>query len=323
MSFLIDELKKAEQQHRAGLSLEKEAPAHTPAPPPSPRPPPPPPHAAPLSASSPPPPSPVVRPNPAFSPSASPAAPFSVRGLSKRIVAGMLGVILLAGLAFVASRAFQATRAGASSPSSVSPSSPSSPTPALAVSPPLRSPLQQARDSLQQGDFVQAQAAFRKIVTAKPGDIDAWHGLAEASLRLGQLEQAEEHYLHILKHVPQDIPAQDGLIEVQTTGADTRQAEVRLQALLAAHPEHAFLNYGLGNLYVARERWGEAQQAFLKAYQSDPEHPDYLFSLAVSLDYLGRLPTARQLYRLAIESAGHRPARFDRQQAARRLAALQ
>ncbi len=194
---------------------------------------------------------------------------------------------------------------------------------ATTMAPTPLTPDQHAQTLLQQGDLAAAQAAFQKIVAEQPGNLPAWHGLAESSLQQGQLAQAEEAYLQILKLNPKDLKAQDGLIEVQQSGGDPRQIEIRLQALLAAHPELAFLNYGLGNLYVSQERWGQAQTAFLKAYQSDPEQPDYLFSLAVSLDYLGRTATARQLYRLALTAAEHHPTRFSPQQARKRLESLQ
>ena len=310
MSFLIDELKKAEQQHRTGLRLEPSAPA---------KPPPPPgktshrktPEPAGLQ---------TLDTDPRRDDKARPVSKPTSPGHTSRkpLAAAALGLASLALLGIAATYTLRepppAPGPGiAAAPEKVLPAPPPKP------APPELTPLQLAHAQLQQGDFPGAKTGFLKILAGHPADAAAWHGLAETHLRLGQLAQAEENYLQLLKLTPQDLKAQDGLIDVQKSGADARQAEIRLQALLAAHPELAFLNYGLGNVYVEMERWGEAQQAFLKAYQSDPEQPDYLFSLAVSLDYLGRTATARQLYRLALDAAERHPARFSPQQARKRL----
>ncbi len=184
-------------------------------------------------------------------------------------------------------------------------------------------PLQRAQAALQAGDDPAAQAAFRQVLSAQPENAVALRGLAVVNARLGLVPEAEAGYLKLLQQDGQDLQAQDGLIALQAQGADARQTEIRLQALLAAHPEFVFLNYGLGNLYVSLERWEDAQLAFLKAYRADPEHPDYLFSLAVSLDYLGKTPMAQRMYTLALKAAEKRPARFGRSQARARLAELE
>ena len=67
---------------------------------------------------------------------------------------------------------------------------------------------------------------------------------------------------------------------------DPLAAESRLKTMLAAQPEASFLHFTLGNQYAAQGRWAEAQQAYFKAFASDPEHPDFAFNLAVSLDQM-------------------------------------
>jgi hypothetical protein len=56
---------------------------------------------------------------------------------------------------------------------------------------------------------------------------------------------------------------------------------------------------------------------------ADPDNPDYLFNLAVSLDQIRQPKLAAQHYRLALEAAQLRPAAFDRERVRARLEQLQ
>ncbi|MGB5011473.1 MAG: tetratricopeptide repeat protein, partial [Candidatus Dechloromonas phosphoritropha] len=78
-----------------------------------------------------------------------------------------------------------------------------------------------------------------------------------------------------------------------------------------------------GNLYSRQNRWSEAQQVYFNAVAADPDNPDYLFNLAVSLDHLRQPKLAAQHYRLALDAAQRRPAAFDSDRVQLRLAELQ
>jgi uncharacterized protein HemY len=93
--------------------------------------------------------------------------------------------------------------------------------------------------------------------------------------------------------------------------------------MIASQPDQPFLHFALGNVYAGQSRWPEAQRAYFKAYSGDPENPDYLFNLAVSLDQLHQGKLAMQYYNQAMAAASQRPAGFDKGQAANRLRELQ
>lgn len=67
----------------------------------------------------------------------------------------------------------------------------------------------------------------------------------------------------------------------------------------------------------------EAQQAYFQAYAADPENPDFIFNVAVSLDQLRKSKLATQYYQMALSAAEARPAGFDRAQVENRLHELQ
>ena len=189
----------------------------------------------------------------------------------------------------------------------------------------VSSALQQARTSLQQGDLKAAYLAFQNALGIEPENRAALHGLAEIALSQQQEELASTYWQRALQADPQDLRAEIGLISLQAR-QQPQAAEARLQALLnrQAAAEAAPVLYALGNLHASQSRWREAQSAFLQAYRHEPENPDYLFNLAVSLESLQQPQQARRFYQLAVDAAGrsrHR-AHFDLQQARQKLATL-
>lgn len=182
--------------------------------------------------------------------------------------------------------------------------------------------LVKAFDALNAGNLAAAQTDYGGVLKAEPRNADALLGMAAIALRQGQYDQAEEYYLRAVEADPKNAVAQAGLFGLRGQ-VDPVNSESRLKTLIAAQPDQPFLQFALGNIYVAGGRWSEAQQAFFKAYTGDPEHPDYLFNLAVSLDHLRQSKLAAQYYNQALAAADRRPASFDKAQAATRLRELQ
>lgn len=172
------------------------------------------------------------------------------------------------------------------------------------------------------GDYAAAGSEYRQVLESEAKNIDALHGIAAIALRRGQADVAEEYFLRAIEANPQDALAQAGLIGLRGQ-SDPLQAETRLKTLLAAQPELPFLNLALGSLYARQNRWNEAQAAFFKATRAEPDNPDILFNLAVSLDQMHQPQLALQYYRQALAAAANRPASFDKAQVGARLRELQ
>lgn len=172
------------------------------------------------------------------------------------------------------------------------------------------------------GNYSAAKNEYLQVLQNEPSNLDALHGMAAISLRQGRPAAAEEYYLKAIEADPKDALAQSGLIGLKSQ-IDPQLAETRLNALLAAQPELPFLHFALGNLYASQNRWNEAQAAFFKAYRGEPDNPDTLFNLAVSLDQLHQSKLALQYYKQAQAAAVNRPASFDKVQLSARLSELQ
>lgn len=185
--------------------------------------------------------------------------------------------------------------------------------------------IEQAYDALQAGHLEAAQRAYQQVLRDDPKRTDALLGLATIAARQGNAERAHSYYLLALESDPNDPTAQAGVI--QTRGqSDPAQSESRLKTALASQPDSPALLFALGNLYARELRWGEAQQAYFRAYSTEPDNADFIFNLAVSLDQLHQDKLAAQYYQMALNAAdavtNPRAVGFDRGQVQKRIQEL-
>jgi Tfp pilus assembly protein PilF len=182
--------------------------------------------------------------------------------------------------------------------------------------------LEKGYDAFQQGDLAAAKGAYETALHNDPNNIDALNGLAMTYLRGNRNDLAEPLFQRALEIDPRNSLAQASLSGLRAP-ADPVQMESRLKIALADQPDAPHLYFSLGNLYARQNRWSDAQQAYFRAMSGDPENPDYLFNLAVSLDRLHQAKLARQYYEQALSAGERRPAGFDRTLAGERLRKLQ
>lgn len=180
--------------------------------------------------------------------------------------------------------------------------------------------LRTAYNDFQTGRLAQAEQGYRQVLARDANNRDAHMGLAAIAVRNGQLNMAREHYRAVLQRDPKDLTAHAALTDLaQNRPAD---AESRLKLLLTEQPQSAQLHFALANLYAEQQRWPYAQQAYFEAQRLAPEHPDYAFNLAVSLEHLGQPRLALEYYQRALQLAGPHNAQFDLNAARQRVAVL-
>lgn len=187
---------------------------------------------------------------------------------------------------------------------------------------PLKEDLQQAYQAFQDNRSQRAETLYRKILQTAPHNRDALRGIAALALRKGNYQEAAQIYRQILELYPQDRLAQASLINLLGQQANP-DAESQLKSFIAQNPQAAPLHFSLGNWYSRQQRWREAQQAYFEAHRYAPEHPDYAYNLAISLDQLDKPRLAKQYYQQALRLAAAHPAEFNQQAAQQRLATLQ
>jgi len=192
-------------------------------------------------------------------------------------------------------------------------------TPARVQSDPI---LEGAFQSFNAGDLAKAHEDYQRVLRTNPDSRDALLGLAAVETQAKRYDAADRYYTRLLELDPRDAYAQAGLIGLRGQ-VDPLAAESRLKSMIAAQPDASFLHFTLGNQYAAQGRWAEAQQAYFQAYTSDPEHPDFAYNLAISLDRMHQTKPALEYYRRALALAEGRPVSFDRAQVSKRMSQLE
>lgn len=178
-----------------------------------------------------------------------------------------------------------------------------------------------AYDAFHADDLAAAEADYAALLAVEPHHADALQGMAALAVRRGHFARAQAYYRQTIAADPANALAQAALLGLDGA-ADALGAESRLKSLLATQPHQHAVNFALGNVYAAGDRWHEAQQQFFHAHTGDVAQPDYLFNLAVSLDHLQQRTLAADYYRRALAAAARRPAAFDQMRTAARLRAL-
>ena len=174
----------------------------------------------------------------------------------------------------------------------------------------------------QAGDLGTARNEYQQALHDEPANRDALLGLAAVETRSGRLDLADGYYRKLLQADPRDPHAQAGMIALRNQQLDPVLAESRVKSLLAVDRDANVLYFTLGNQYALQGRWPEAQQAYFKAFASDPDNPDFAFNLAVSFDQIRQPQLALEYYRRALALAEKRTASFSRDAARTRIGQL-
>jgi len=200
---------------------------------------------------------------------------------------------------------------------------PASSTP-IVITPPMLEVdplLQRAYEAFQRDDIAPARGLYEQVLARQPTNRDALLGLAAIDIRSRNYDTAEIRYQKLIEADPRDAQAHAALIALRGQ-IDPVLSESRIKTLLANRPDATLLYFALGNQYALQSRWPEAQAAYFKAYTADPENPDYVFNLAVSLDQLRQTRSALEHYRRALTLTATRAGSFDRALADARIREL-
>ncbi|HVK95740.1 MAG TPA: tetratricopeptide repeat protein, partial [Noviherbaspirillum sp.] len=179
----------------------------------------------------------------------------------------------------------------------------------------------QAYQAFLAGEYQAAEQLYRRSLQQEPHSRDALLGLATLALKREQPEQAAGYFSRLLDADPADPDAIAGLLSLQQ--GDVAQDESRLKKALAQHPQSGALHFALGNLYAQQSRWGDAQQAYFRAFANAPGNADYAFNLGVSLDRLSQPKLALDYYRKALQFAANGTKGFQEAAVRDRIRALQ
>ena len=186
---------------------------------------------------------------------------------------------------------------------------------------PVAEALERGWNAYQNKDYQLSKSEYKKVLNDEPDNHDALLGLAAVSLQQNNVASARDIYIKLLERDPRDPHAHAGLANIAQTGGAIL-SETKLKQLIEYRPEDSHLQFALGNVYVQKKSWPEAQQAFFNAWKADSTNPDYAYNLAVSLDQLGKHREAKSYYENSLKLAAGKNISFSSDAVKNRLTYL-
>jgi len=170
--------------------------------------------------------------------------------------------------------------------------------------------LHEAYAAYLRGDDQLALAKYNAVLEIDPDNRNALLARAAISIQNNQVAEAIEDYRRILFTNPKDSLAMSSMIAVANFSPE--QSETQLKLLIRDEPDSHYLNFTLGNIFGAQNRWQEAQRKYFAALQNNPDDPNYAYNLAVSLEHIAKPKVAIAYYQLALNNYNRGLATFNR-----------
>lgn len=147
---------------------------------------------------------------------------------------------------------------------------------------------------LDRGKPAQALDAYTVAARLRPDTILPLVNASMAHARMGRADLAEKCLRRALEIDPNSPAAHFNLALLRAELGDNSQAEQSLRAALAADPNMPQAAFNLGVL-LSRTRLAEAIQWCRRAHKLNPEQPRYAYTLAFFLNKSGELRGARDV----------------------------
>lgn len=171
----------------------------------------------------------------------------------------------------------------------------------------LRSAEEKALEALKRGEASVAIPLLKALVANNPTDASPLYNLGMLYSDQGKLEQAEE-LLRQAAALDSDNPhIVVALGVVYARGGDVTAAVETLQQAVRIAPDDPFAHQNLGACLLKQGDAEKAEAHFRTSLRHDPENLRSQFGLGQTLETLGRLHDADEVYQGIIKAAGHTP----------------
>jgi Flp pilus assembly protein TadD len=183
--------------------------------------------------------------------------------------------------------------------------------------------LLRAYEFYQQALYPQALKEYKTVFNKDSNNKDALLGIAAISLKQGDRKNALKIYHKLNDLFPNDVAIKSALNGVSSQSDEIKTGYYgETKRLLEQNPSSPELQFNMGNILSAEKRWSEAQVYYFNAYKLKPNNADYLYNLAISLDYLSQYKVAVKFYQLALTAAEDKDASFNEKGVINRMAVL-
>ncbi|MCE5252393.1 tetratricopeptide repeat protein, partial [bacterium] len=153
---------------------------------------------------------------------------------------------------------------------------------------------------LAKGDIDKAQARLETAIKYDPDLADAYFSLGTIYMDKKEYEKAEQSFNAVLRY-RNDVDTYNRLGTVQLMMKEYGKAENSFITTLRIDSNNAQALHNLGIIYMNRNDFARAEQAFRAVYQLNPDNPNTCFMLAKVLSMNERtIPDAITLYSKAL-----------------------
>ena len=166
----------------------------------------------------------------------------------------------------------------------------------------------------QHGYLEQAEASFKQVIAAKPGNPEAYYNLGTLYLRRNAFQEARQYLEQTVKLQPDYPEAWNNLGMVAAHENQTDEAVRNFQQSLQQRPTYTIALLNLGNLYRRQGNFPEAEKLLDRAHQIEPDDPEVNYNLGMlyarqdqfqsALQYLERAVSLRPAYPDALNNLG-------------------
>ncbi|TDJ23305.1 MAG: tetratricopeptide repeat protein [Gammaproteobacteria bacterium] len=170
--------------------------------------------------------------------------------------------------------------------------------------------LHEAYAAYQKGDDQLALVKYNAVLDIDPDNRNALLARAAINIQNNRIAEAIRDYRRILFVNPKDSIAMSSMIAVANFSPE--QSETQLKLMIRDEPDSHYLNFTLGNIFGAQNRWQEAQKKYFTALENNPHDPNYAYNLAVSLEHIAKPQVAIAYYELALNNYTRGLATFSR-----------
>ncbi|MGI8732930.1 MAG: aspartyl protease family protein [Pyrinomonadaceae bacterium] len=140
--------------------------------------------------------------------------------------------------------------------------------------------LKRAEKALREGDFEQAEAMLRELLSKDVLNENARLSLSFALLKQRRLREAYDHAARVLLTKPMSAKAHALLGQAILGSGDFRDSVEEFRTALAMDDDEALAIAGLAMVDFYENRLADCVRGLRRAVALEPNEPDYIFSLA-------------------------------------------
>ncbi|BBP44076.1 tetratricopeptide repeat protein [Thiosulfativibrio zosterae] len=155
-------------------------------------------------------------------------------------------------------------------------------------------------------DYSVAKLYYQKALDENPKAFASLFGLGAIAVHEKNNQKAFEYYQRAEQIDPNHPKLQVALTALRAAAGNYEDWSEVLKSQINKNPQDATLYFSLGNLYVKRKDWVNAQENFFKALELAPDNMQFALNLAISLDHLGQYRLAIRYYQKALVLASER-----------------